>query len=127
MNRIPTFLLAVVLLGLSTAEADAQDTNLWVEGYPQTGTASGTIVVQGTIVPDKGWTAGGTATVYVWPVGSGERLSYNISVGKDGTWQAVIAKLQPGVEYNVSVQGSVSSGQKAFSVATDPAIAKAAK
>ncbi len=93
MSRVATFLLAGVLLGLSTAEADAQ----------------------------------GTATVYVWPVGSGKLLSYNISVGKDGTWQAVIAKLLPGVEYNVSVQGSVSSGQKAFSVATDPAVAKAAK
>jgi hypothetical protein len=121
MNVASKVCLVLLWLGLVATSADAQGTNTFDSGFPKPGTATGAILIQGKVVPDAGWTVVGSGTAYVWPVGSGQKKSFSVIVGKAGNWGPKdLNGFDSNTEYWIQVDANVKMGVNVVPVSTDP-------
>jgi hypothetical protein len=123
MNQKPTFVIALVVIGLLASRIWADGGNTWAAGYPKAGSNAGSILVKGTASLDTGFTFTGAGQVVYWPQGGGQVVTAAITVDTtNGKWgETTVTGLTTGVTYNVFVEANEKAGGVQFLLGTDPA------
>jgi hypothetical protein len=106
MSRIRRFLLALAGLAFFAHGAFAA-TNVWTANFPQTGTATGQILVSGTATADTNFKLAKFGSASVWLAGTngGTIKHFPVTVNQTtGAWTGTLSGLTSGTSYNIVVQ-----------------------
>lgn len=117
--------LAFLVLAAVASQAKAQGTVSWDSGYPAGGSTSGSIKTAGTFALDCGWSLVGMGgNIRVWQDGETVMVSSFLMVSCN-SWSEMVAGLNAGTSYNVTVEFQVTDGCQTVTISSIPKTASA--